>query len=102
MYLILRAFKLAFMDRSPSIILHSSCILRALVKKNLSSRVKLKCKVPLSFYILVNTMNDDFNSALVQFNILVFFAVTIGRENLKSKRQQINVERMGYLHIFLR
>lgn len=47
-------------------------------------------------------MNDDFNSALVQFNILGFFAVTIGRENLKSKRQQINVERMGYLHIFLR
>lgn len=47
-------------------------------------------------------MNDDFNSALVQFNILVFFAVTIGGENLKSKRQQINVERMGYLHIFLR
>ena len=101
MYLILRAFKLAFMDRSPSIILHSSCILPWL-KKNLSSRVKLKCKVPLSFYILVNTMNDDFNSALVQFNILVFFAVTTGRENLKSKRQQINVERMGYLHIFLR
>lgn len=46
-------------------------------------------------------MNDDFNSALVQFNILVFFAVTIGRETLKLKRQ-INVERMGYLHIFLR
>lgn len=47
-------------------------------------------------------MNDDFNSALVQFNILVFFAVTIGRENLKLKRQPINVERIGYLNIFLR
>ena len=30
-------------------------------------------------------MNDDFNSALVQFNILVFFAVTIEEKILNRK-----------------